>query len=206
MGSGGRRVHLALKITIPRCPLAYTWEVSSKVISVSLSSSHSFSKFVQPEITLLAGLGVEGDAHSGVTVRHRIRVRQDPTAPNLCQVHLLQEELFTELAEQGIDVTPAAMGENITTRGIDLLALPRGTLLTLGESAIVRVTGLRALCNQMDGLRPGLMKACLSRDAEGAVVRKSGIMSVVVAGGIVRPGDSIGVELPPEPFLKLYIV
>ncbi len=177
--------------------------MSSKVISVSLSASHSFSKPVQLSIVLLAGLGVEGDAHCGATVRHRYRVRQDPTAPNLCQVHLLQEELFAELAGQGIDIAPGAMGENITTRGIDLLALPRSTLLRLGESAVVSVTGLRDPCAQMNGLRPGLMKACLARSVNGEIVRKSGIMSTVIQSGIVRPGDSISIEFPNPPFLTL---
>jgi MOSC domain-containing protein YiiM len=164
---------------------------------------HGFSKQVAAEVVLLAGLGVEGDAHAGATVRHRYRVRQDPTAPNLCQVHLLQEELFAELRGKGIDMAPGEMGENITTRGLDLLRLPRGTRLLLGASAIVEVTGLRDPCNQMNGLRPGLMKACIARDASGAVVRKSGIMAVVIAGGVVRAGDGIACELPAGEALPL---
>lgn len=196
-------MHTALKTTTSRCQSAYTSGVSSKVISVSRSASYSFSKFTEPSILLLAGLGVEGDAHCGETVRHRYKVRQDPTAPNLCQVHLLQEELFAELAGEGIDVSPGAMGENITTRGIDLLTLPRGTLLRLGESAVVSVTGLRDPCAQMNRLRPGLMKACLARSGSGEIVRKSGIMSIVIAGGIVRPDDSISIQFPSPPFLPL---
>ena len=178
----------------------------SKVVAVSRSSTHTFSKELHPEIALLAGLGVEGDAHAGVTVRHLYRVRKDPTAPNLCQVHLLQDELFIELALRGIDVAPGAMGENVTTHGIDLIGLPRGTRLALGDSAVVEVTGLRDPCAQLDGLRPGLMKACLARSVNGELVRKVGIMGIVVVGGIVRPGDAIAVHLPDGPPLQLYPV
>jgi MOSC domain-containing protein YiiM len=175
----------------------------SRVLSVSLSPVHGFSKAVASEIALLAGLGVEGDAHAVVTVRHRYRVRKDPAAPNLCQVHLLQAELFGELAEKGIAVAAGEMGENVTTLGIDLLGLPRGTRLRLGESAVVEVTGLREPCAQMNGLRPGLMKACLARAADGALVRKAGIMGIVLTGGVVRAGDRIAVELPPGEPLPL---
>jgi MOSC domain-containing protein YiiM len=178
----------------------------ASVVSVSLSPTHSFSKAVAAEITLLAGLGVAGDAHAGATVRHRYRVRQDPTAPNLCQVHLLHSELFPELALKGIDVSAGQMGENITTSGIDLLALPRHTRLHLGASAIVEVTGLRDPCNQMNDLKPGLMKACIARNANGEIVRKSGVMSIVVTGGIVRPGDAIVVRIPAGEPLPLYPV
>lgn len=177
-----------------------------RVVSVSLGPRHSFSKAVAPRITLLAGLGVEGDAHAGATVRHRYRVRKDPTAPNLCQVHLLHAELFAELAQQGIAVAAGQMGENVTTLGIDLLALGRGARLHLGESAIVEVTGLRDPCVQMNGLHPGLMKACIARGPSGEVVRKAGLMSIVIAGGIVRPDDAIRVEVPPGPKLPLYPV
>jgi MOSC domain-containing protein YiiM len=177
--------------------------MSATVISVSLSPTHTFSKTVAPEITLLTGLGVQGDAHAGVTVRHRYRVRKDPTAPNLCQVHLLHAELFTELAAKHIALNPGEMGENITTCGIDLLALPRGTHLRLGDSAIVEITGLREPCNQMNALHPELMKACLARAADGALIRKAGIMGIVRAGGVVRPGDAIAVTLPPGDPLPL---
>ena len=176
------------------------------VVSVSLSSTHSFSKAVAPEITLLAGLGVAGDAHAGATVRHRYRVRHDPTAPNLCQMHLLHSELFVELALQGLVVTPGQMGENITTEGIDLLVLRRHTRLHLGASAIVEITGLRDPCNQMNGLKPGLMKACIARGMNGEIVRKAGIMSIVIAGGIVRSCDEIEVCVPPGEPLPLYPV
>ena len=178
----------------------------SSVVAVSLSPTHSFSKEVQPQIKLIAGLGVEGDAHSGVTVRHRYRVRKDPTAPNLCQVHLIHEELFAEVAERGFEVKAGEMGENITTCGIDLLSLPRHTRLAIGDSAVVEVTGLRDPCGQIDGIASGLMKACLDRTPNGELIRKAGIMSIVVASGIVRPGDGIIVHLPDGPPLPLYPV
>lgn len=173
------------------------------VVSVSRSPVHGFSKDVVSQIDLIAGLGVEGDAHAGVTVRHRYRVRKDPKALNLCQVHLLQEGLFAELAGLGIPLGPGEMGENITTRGIDLLTLPVGALIHLGDAAIVEITGLREPCKQMNGLRPGLMKACLGRDAKGAVVRKAGVMGVARAGGAVRANDTIRVILPPHPWRSM---
>jgi MOSC domain-containing protein YiiM len=153
----------------------------------------------EASIRLLAGLGVDGDAHLGETVKHRSRVKRDPTRPNLRQVHLIHAELHDELARAGFKVVPGEMGENVTTRGVDLLALPTGTRLHLGETAVVEVTGLRNPCAQLDGIQPGLMEATLARDARGALVRKAGIMAVVRAGGDVRPGDPIRVELPPEP-------
>ena len=179
--------------------------MSGTVISVSLSPAHSFSKMVAPEITLLAGLGIAGDAHAGVTVRHRYLVRQDPTAPNLCQVHLLHAELLGELAGKGFDIEPGQMGENVTTSGIDLLGLPRGTRLHLGVEAVVEVTGLRDPCQQMNGLRAGLMKACVDFK-DGKLVRKAGIMGIVIAGGVVRAGDSIEARLPEGELLPLFPV
>jgi MOSC domain-containing protein YiiM len=178
----------------------------AEVVAVSLSPTHSFSKALAREITLLAGLGVAGDAHAGATVRHRYRVRKDPTAANLCQVHLIHQELFAELAGKGIAVAPGEMGENVTTRGIDLLGLPRGTRLHLGGEAIVEVTGLREPCDQMNQLRPGLMKACLTWTADGALDRKAGIMGIVIAGGVVRAGDAIDTRLPAGEPLPLYPV
>jgi MOSC domain-containing protein YiiM len=147
-------------------------------------------------IRLVAGVGVEGDAHLGETVKHRSRVRKDPLAPNLRQVHLLHEELFAELRQRGFDVSPGAIGENVTTRGIDLLALPTGTRLRLGVDAVVELTGLRNPCSQLDDFQPGLMGAVLARDVAGRLVRKSGVMAIVLAGGDVRPGDTIAAELP----------
>jgi MOSC domain-containing protein YiiM len=173
------------------------------VAAVSSSPAHTMGKPNRDGIRLLAGLGVEGDAHLGETVKHRSRVRRDPTQPNLRQVHLIHAELHDELAADGFTVAPGEMGENVTTRGVDLLGLPAGTLLRLGESAVVEVTGLRNPCTQLDGIQPGLMAATLDRDEDGALLRKAGVMSVVVAGGEVRPGDPIGVELPPWPHRSL---
>ncbi len=173
------------------------------VESVSLARQHTFSKDEAPLIRLLAGLGVAGDAHLGRTVQHRSRVARDPTQPNLRQVHLIHGELHDELRAQGFDVSPGVMGENVTTRGVELLALPRGSRLRLGAEAVVEVTGLRNPCVQLDHFRQGLMAAVLDRDDEGNLVRKAGVMAVVVTGGGVRPGDPIAVELPPPPHIRL---
>jgi MOSC domain-containing protein YiiM len=173
------------------------------VVAVSLSPTHSFSKAPAETIRLVAGLGIDGDAHAGATVKHRSRVAMDPTQPNLRQVHLIHSELHAELQEAGFAVASGDMGENVTTRGIDLLALPRGTRLHLGATAVVEVTGLRNPCKQLDEFRPGLMAAVLGRDPSGALIRKAGVMGIVIAGGDLRPGDPIGVERPPEPHLPL---
>ena len=173
------------------------------VAAVSASPVHRFSKKVHDRIRLLPGLGVEDDAHLGVTVKHRSRVAADPTQPNLRQVHLIQAELHDELVANGFRVAPGVMGENVTTRGLDLLGLPRGTRLHLGVSAIVEVTGLRNPCKQLDDYNVGLLAAVLDRDAQGNLVRKAGIMGVVLAGGEIRPGDAVAVELPPRPHQRL---
>ncbi|MBB5192370.1 MOSC domain-containing protein YiiM [Silvimonas terrae] len=173
------------------------------VSHVSLSTGHTFSKSNTAAIRLLAGLGVEGDAHMGVTVKHRSRVAADPTQPNLRQVHLIHGELHDELAAAGFTLQPGEMGENITTRGIDLLALPQGARLHLGPDAIIEITGLRNPCGQLDHHQPGLTAAVLGRDAQGNLVRKAGVMGIVLAGGAVRPGDLISVTLPPLPHRKL---
>ncbi|MFE1591091.1 MOSC domain-containing protein [Nocardia sp. NPDC058705] len=173
------------------------------VIAVNSNGEYSFTKPTRPSIRLLTGLGVEGDIHAGTTVKHRSRVAQDPTQPNLRQVHLLHEELFTEVADHGFEVFPGDLGENVTTSGIDLLALPAGALLRIGARAVVEVTGLRNPCAQIDNFRPGLLKRLVHHDETGTLVRKAGIMGVVTAGGEVRPGDSIVVELPPEPWKAL---
>ncbi len=161
------------------------------------------SKPNRDRIRLLVGLGVEGDSHQGKTVKHRSRVRRDPTAPNLRQVHLINAELHDEIRVAGFDIRPGQMGENVTTRGVDLLALPRGTLLKLGADATIKVTGLRNPCTQLDDIQPGLMRAVLGRDDEGKVIFKAGVMSVVVSGGVVKRGDPITVELPPMPHDRL---
>jgi MOSC domain-containing protein YiiM len=173
------------------------------VVAVSSSATHSFSKSNDGCIRLLAGLGVEGDAHLGVTVQHRSRVRRDPTQPNLRQVHLIHAELHDELREQGFEVRPGEMGENVTTQGVALLDLPTGTRLRLGAEAVVEVTGLRNPCSQLDDFQPGLMAATRPPDPAGGVVRKAGVMAVVVAGGEVRPGDEVVVEPPPPPHRPL---
>lgn len=177
--------------------------MSAVVTAVGLSPAHSFSKPVADTIRLLAGLGVEGDAHLGVTVKHRSRVKVDPTQPNLRQVHLIQSELHDELAAAGFAVVPGDLGENVTTRGIDLLGLPTGAKLRLGPEAVVEITGLRNPCSQIDGFRQGLLKLVVGRDEAGNLVRKAGVMGVVLTGGTVRPGDPIGIELPPEPHRPL---
>lgn len=175
----------------------------ARVVTVSAGPAHEFTKPLASEITLVAGQGVAGDAHCGSTVKHRSRVRQDPTQPNLRQVHLLHTELFAELAAQGHVVSPGDLGENIATSGIALLDLPTGTELRLGDSAVVRLTGLRNPCAQIDRFQAGLMSAVLDRRPDGALVRKAGVMSVVVRGGSVRPGDAIATELPPGPHVPL---
>jgi MOSC domain-containing protein YiiM len=173
------------------------------VTAVSRSAKHTFSKQNQSSIRLVAGLGVEEDAHLGKTVQHLSRVARDPSQPNLRQVHLIHAELFDELKEEGFTVSAGEMGENITTRGIPLLSLPAGTRLQLGETALVEVTGLRNPCVQIERFQPGLLAAVLGRDAEGSPIYKAGIMGIVLAAGEVWPGDWIRVTLPPEPHRRL---
>ena len=175
----------------------------SSVVAVSSRTGHHFSKTPGLSIRLLKGLGVAGDAHMGETVKHRSRVRRDPTQPNLRQVHLMHAELFGELRTRGFVVQPGDLGENVTTEGVDLLALPTGTRLHLGASAVIEITGLRNPCIQIDNFQKGLMAATLGRDADGNLIRKAGIMSIVVREGDVRPGDAIGVELPAMPHRPL---
>ena len=170
--------------------------MSPIVTAVSFSGSHTFTKPTRLMIRLVAGLGVEGDAHLGVTVKHRSRVRQDPTAPNLRQVHLIHEELFAELRAGGFTLDPGAIGENVTTRGIDLLGLPTGARLRLGSDAVIEITGLRNPCRQLNAFQPGLMQATLDRDADGNLIRKAGVMAIVISGGVVRAGDRVAVEFP----------
>lgn len=177
-------------------------DIIGKVIAVSRSEKHTFSKENLQKIKLVEGLGVEGDAHFGSTVKHRSRVAQNPNQPNLRQVHLIQSELFEELADR-FTVEPGQMGENITTVGINLLVLPTDTLLYVGQSAIVKLTGVRNPCAQIDNFKPGLLKAVLDKDADGNLIRKAGVMGIVLQGGEIKPGDTIRVELPPKPFKKL---
>ena len=173
------------------------------VVAVSSKAGHGVDKPNRPSVRLVAGEGVEGDAHRGETVKHRSRVARDPSQPNLRQVHLLHAELLDELTTAGFDVAPGRLGENITTVGVDLLALPTGTRLRLGADAVVEVTGLRNPCDQLEGIQPGLRGAVLDRDADGTLVRKAGVMGVVVVGGEVRPGDEVGIELPSGPHRPL---
>jgi len=173
------------------------------VEAVHKSASHTLIKPGQLSIRLLAGLGVEGDAHMGVTVKHRSRVARDASQPNLRQVHLIHAELHDELRARGFTVGTGQMGENITTRGVDLLGLPTGTRLYLGTEAVVEITGLRNPCAQLERLQMGLREAVLDHDAQGQLIRKAGVMGIVLTGGEVRPADPIRVELPPEPHQPL---
>ena len=173
------------------------------VAAVSVRSGHHFSKTPSLSIRLLTGLGVAGDAHMGETVKHRSRVRKDPTQPNLRQVHLIHAELHDEMRAEGFAVGAGDLGENITTRGIDLPGLPLNTRLHLGAEAVVEVKGLRNPCYQIDDFRKGLLKVCIDKDTNGNIVRKAGIMGIVLNGGEVKPGDAIEVELPDGPFEKL---
>ena len=171
----------------------------ARVVAVSRDDTHRFSKHREQSVTLITGIGVDGDAHAGTTVQHLSRVRRDPTTPNLRQVHLIHSELFERVAEHGHEVAAGQLGENVTTAGIDILGLPRGTRLTLGEDAVVEVTGLRNPCTQINGLSAGLMKELVHVDDAGETVRLAGIMSVVLRGGVVRAGDRIRVALPDGP-------
>lgn len=174
-----------------------------RVTAVSLSRGHRFSKKGQLIVRLVAGHGVEGDSHAGSTVKHRSRVAVDATQPNLRQVHLIAEELFEELAGQGFSIRPGDMGENVTTAGIHLIGLPRGTRLRLGDEALIEITGLRNPCSQLDKFAPGLMRATLGRAPDGSPLRKAGVMAVVLETGDVRPGDPITVRLPAPPHRAL---
>jgi MOSC domain-containing protein YiiM len=149
---------------------------------------------------------VEGDAHFGETVKHRSRVARDPDQPNLRQVHLIHTELHEALRAAGFTVSAGQMGENITTCGVDLLGLPTGTRLRVGNTAVIEITGLRNPCVQLDNFQSGLMAAVLARDEPGNLIRKAGVMAIVLEGGEVRPGDPIIVELPPEPHRPLKTV
>lgn len=180
-----------------------TPETTATVAAVSRSAGHHFSKAKVPTITLLKGLGVEGDAHAGHTVKHRSRVKATPDAPNLRQVHLVMAETLDRLNTKGFSLRAGDIGENITTTGIDLFALPRGTHLAIGAEAVIEVTGLRNPCTQLDGFQDGLMAATLIRDDDGRLQLRAGIMGIVLEGGLVTPGDAITTSLPAEPHLPL---
>lgn len=174
-----------------------------RIVAVAKDGGHQFSKRPADEVRVVAGLGIEGDAHQGITVKHRSRVAVDPGQPNLRQVHLIHAELFDELRDKGFAVGPADLGENLTTRGLDLLGLPRGTVLRIGANAVLEVTGLRNPCAQIERFRAGLLAAVLDRGPGGEVIRKAGIMTIAKASGVVRPGDAVRVDLPPLPHLPL---
>jgi MOSC domain-containing protein YiiM len=172
---------------------------AGSVVAVSCNPSHGFSKINQASIRLVTGLGVAGDAHFGQTVQHLVRVRDNPGMPNLRQVHLIPFELFEELRAAGFTVTPGEVGENVTTKGINLLKLPKGTRLHLGDTAVVELTGLRTPCRQLDRFQPGLLAEMTGRDEQGNLLIKSGVMGIVLISGTVRPDDTIRVALPQEP-------
>lgn len=174
-----------------------------KVIALSKSETHTFHKFNSERVTLLEGLGVAGDAHLGKTVKHRSRVASDPSQPNLRQVHLIHAELFDELGRKGFLVVPGAMGENITTQGIDLLSLPKNTILKIGSAAVIQITGLRNPCVQLESIQKGLMAAVLDKDEAGNLIRKAGIMGVVLKSGEINVGDEIEIQFPDQPYEKL---
>ncbi|MBX8638602.1 MAG: MOSC domain-containing protein [Thermoplasmata archaeon] len=179
---------------------------SGSVVAVCRSRNHDFSKATVESIRLLPGLGVEGDAHMGRTVQHLSRIAKDPNQPNLRQVHLIQYELLEELSGEGHEVFPGQMGENITTSDIDLLALPRGTQLCIGHEAVIEITGLRNPCYKIDVFQKGLMNAVLHKDDRGNLIRKAGVMGIVIAGGVVRPHDNIMVRLPDGQHTPLQVV
>lgn len=178
----------------------------ASIIALASDNAHRFSKSQRQSLRLIAGLGVEGDAHAGVTVQHLSRMAKDPTVSNLRQVHLIHAELFDELADKGFTVVPGQLGENITTRRIDLLGLSRGTRLRLGETAEIEITGLRNPCHQINGIAPGLMDAVLDRAPDGSLIRKCGVMAIVVRGGEVAVGDKMELEWRPAEFELLGLV
>ena len=174
-------------------------EPCGHVVAVAADGGHHFSKPLRDDIHVIAGMGVEGDAHFGAAVQHRSRVAADPSQPNLRQVHLLHAELHEELQAKGFAVSPGVMGENITTIGLELLDLPTGSLLRIGRDALLCITGLRNPCKQLDDYQSGLLAAVLDRDDEGRLLRKAGVMAVVVESGVIRPNDPIRITRPPEP-------
>lgn len=176
------------------------------IVALARDEAHNFSKATAERLRLVAGLGVEGDAHAGITVKHRSRVAKDPDQPNLRQVRLIHAELFDELAGKGFAVVPGLLGENVTTQGIDLLGLSVGTRLRLGADAVIEVTGLRNPCHQINGIAPGLMDAVLDRADDGSLIRKCGIMAVVVAGGMIAVTDRITLVHVPQQHLPLPVV
>ena len=181
-------------------------DLSKEVTAVCTNSLHNFSKTIQTEIKLITMLGVEGDAHCGKYVKHQSRVKKNPKQINLRQVHLMQKELFDELLIEGFEIKPGDLGENITTSGIDLINLPKNTILNIGDQVQLKVTGLREPCWQIDSYNKGLLKKVVSKDQDGNIIRKTGVMTMVKSGGIVKKGDDIEVIMPKEPYYKLEVV
>lgn len=176
--------------------------MTSSVLAVHRSATHHFSKESVTSIRLVEGIGVDGDAHAGTTVKHRSRVAKNPSTPNVRQVHLIHSELLDVLASAQYTVRPGELGENITTEGVDLLSLPVGTRLTIGD-AVITVTGLRNPCQQINDYQAGLLKQVLRTNAAGEVERLAGVMGIVSRGGDVRHGDPIVVEYPQLPHFPL---
>jgi MOSC domain-containing protein YiiM len=181
-------------------------DIRPTIVALSKSDTHSMGKQNHNSVQLIEGFGIEGDVHAGKTVKHRYLVLKKRDAPNLRQVHLAHSELFDELTDEGFNIQPGMIGENITTQGLDILNLPTNTILHLGDEAQIKITGLREPCKQLNGVQPGLLKAVVSKDKDGNIYRKTGVMSVVLTGGQVSINDSIRVEYPPEPFRTLVCV
>jgi len=176
---------------------------NSKVHALSISEQHTFSKNLVNEVVVIAGIGIKGDAHAGVTVKHRSRVAKDPTQPNLRQIHLIHLELLSDLKTKGYIVKPGDLGENITTTGISLLDLPKDTILTIGENVEIQITGLRNPCHQIDKFQKGLLKEVVGKNDAGEIVRMAGIMGIVLKGGIIKVNDTIQIAYPDLPYQKL---
>lgn len=178
-------------------------ESEGTVVSLSRSAKHRFSKKLEKRLRIVEGHGVEGDAHAGSTVKHRSRVAKDPNQPNLRQVHLIASELLEELSRKGFEIEAGDLGENILTVGIDLIALPKGTRLHIGVSVVLRITGLRNPCPQIEAFQEGLLSQMVEKTKDGSLILKTGIMSVVESGGEIIVGEAIQVELPAMPYVAL---
>ena len=129
----------------------------TQVVGVHSSPEHTFTKQAQSSIELVAGIGVQGDAHAGATVKHSYLLRKKPEKPNLRQVHLIASELIDELRLEGFNVERGSMGENITTSGVQLTSLPHGTRLVFASGAAIELTGIRTPCKQLNGFQDGLL-------------------------------------------------
>jgi len=164
-------------------------------VSVNSDDAYRFSKIARQSVRLVEGHGIEGDAHAGRFVKHRYQAKKEPLTPNRRQVHLIQSELFEEMRGFGFIIEPGDLGENVTTVGIDLLALPLGAQLHLGESAVVELTGLRMPCGLIDKFQTGLKRSMIVRTPRGVTFR-AGVLGIVTSSGDVRPGDLVRAELP----------